>query len=122
MAQTRKAKGTPPWKAPPKIVKPSRRSARAAANQASRTQRAGAAGDGESDTRSKATWRDRLPEPHEPDEQEAARRKRANRRVGHVILAVCLLVAAIATAVFLTMNGDSRDLGAPTPAAVHPQR
>lgn len=120
MAQTRKAKGTPPWKAPAKMVKPSRRSARGAAKQASRALRAKDAPEPEAKLRS--TWRDRLPEPYEADEQEAARRKRANRRVGHVILAVCLLVAAVATAVFLTMNGDSRDLGAPAPAAAHPDR
>jgi len=61
----------------------------------------------------------RYPVPPELSPEEAARRRDANRRLGLVIAAVCLLLAVAAAVVLLTLDpGDESAGGLPRRAAL----
>jgi hypothetical protein len=55
---------------------------------------------------------DRYPEPPELSDEEAARQRRGARRTGLVLLALCLVLAAVALVVLLSLNSETRDEGA----------
>lgn len=55
---------------------------------------------------------DRYPEPPELTEEELARQRRGARRTGLALLALCVVLAAVALVVLLSLNSETRDDGA----------